>query len=193
VIVIGVVGDIASGKTYVSQVFESLGYRVFNADKIVHAIYRNNNRINLKISKLFKLKLYKKRINLKDLVNLIINSKIKLQLLNKIIHPEVKKKLLIFIKKNKKKKLTILDIPLLLETNFKVFADVIIFIDTKKNDLIKFRKKRKIDTRLVEVLEKFHFDKVVKKEMSDFIIRNSNLKFLKSQIKTIIDTILLDD
>lgn len=192
-IVIGIVGDIASGKSYVSQVFESLGYRVFYADKVVHVIYRNNNNINLKISKLFKLKLYKKRINLKDLVNLIINSKIKLQQLNKIIHPEVKKKLLIFIKKNKKKKLIILDIPLLLETDFKVFADIIIFIDTKKNDLIKFRKKRKIDTRLIKVLEKFHFDKAVKKEMSDFIIRNSNLKFLKSQIKTIIDTIVLDD
>jgi len=193
VIVIGIVGDIASGKTYVSQVFESFGYRVFYADKVVHVMYRNNNNINLKISKLFKLKLYKKRINLKDLVNLIINSKIKLQQLNKIIHPEVKKKLLIFIKKNKKKKLIILDIPLLLETDFKVFADIIIFIDTKKNDLIKFRKKRKIDTRLIKVLEKFHFDKVVKKKMSDFIIRNSNLKFLKSQIKTIIDTIVLDD
>lgn len=192
-IVIGIVGDIASGKTYVSQVFESFGYRVFYADKVVHVMYRNNNNINLKISKLFKLKLYKKRINLKDLVNLIINSKIKLQQLNKIIHPEVKKKLLIFIKKNKKKKLIILDIPLLLETDFKVFADIIIFIDTKKNDLIKFRKKRKIDTRLIKVLEKFHFDKVVKKKMSDFIIRNSNLKFLKSQIKTIIDTIVLDD
>jgi len=101
VIALGIVGEIGSGKTYVSKVFKHYGYSVFDADKVVHNIYKKNKFINQKISKIFKLS--GKRVNPKDLAYVIIKNPSKLAKLNKIIHPEVKKNLLDFIRKNKKK------------------------------------------------------------------------------------------
>jgi len=191
VIALGIVGEIGSGKTYVSNIFKYYGYNVFNADSVVHNIYKKNKLINKKISKIFKLN--SKKVDLKDLTNIIIKNPSKLVKLNKIIHPEVKKKLLEFIKKNKKKKLIILDIPLLLETNFKYFADIVVFIDTKYKMLTKFRMKRKKNVRLINVLKKYHFKRERKKALSDFSIKNTNLSFLKSQTKNILNKIILHD
>jgi len=191
VIALGIVGDIGSGKTFVSKVFKHYGYNVFDADKVVHNIYEKNIIINQKISKIFELK--SKRVNLKDLANLIIKNPSKLIKLNKIIHPEVKKKLLEFIRKNKKEKLIVLDIPLLLETNFKYFADIVVFVDTADKILSKFRNKRKINIKLINVFKKYHFNKERKKALSDFVIKNTNLSFLKSQTRTILNKIILND
>jgi dephospho-CoA kinase len=191
VIALGIVGEIGSGKTYVSKVFKHYGYNVFDADKVVHNIYKKNKFINQKISKTFKLN--SNKVNLKDLVNVIIKNSSKLAKLNKIIHPEVKKNLLDFIKKNKKKKLIVLDIPLLLETNFKYFADIVVFVDTADKILSKFRKKRKINVKLINVLKKYHFNKEKKKALSDFVIKNTNFSFLKSQTRTILNKIILHD
>jgi len=191
VIALGIVGEIGSGKTYISKVFKNNGYNVFDADEEVHNIYKKNRFINQKISKIFKLS--SKRVNLKDLANVIIKNPSKLVKLNKIIHPEVKKNLLDFIKKNKKEKLIILDIPLLLETNFKYFADIVVFVDTADKILSKFRKKRKINIKLINVFKKYHFNKKRKKTLSDFVIKNTNLSSLKSQIRTILNKIILHD
>jgi len=59
--------------------------------------------------------------------------------------------------------------------------------------LSKFRKKRKINIKLINVLEKHHFNKEKKKALSDFIIKNTNLSFLKSQTRTILNKIILND
>jgi len=191
VIALGIVGEIGSGKTYVSKVFKHYGYNVFDADKVVHNIYKKNEFINQKISRIFKLK--SKRVNLKDLANVIIKNPSKLSKLNGIIHPEVKKNLLYFIRKNKKEKLIVLDIPLLLETNFKYFADIVVFVDTADKILSKFRNKRKINIKLINVLKKYHFNKEKKKVLSDFIIKNRNLSLLKSQTRAILNKIILHD
>jgi len=191
VIALGIVGEIGSGKTYVSKVFKHYGYNVFHADEVVHNIYKKNIIINQKISKIFKLK--SKRVNFKDLGNVIIKNPSKLIQLSKIIHPEVKKKLSEFIRKNKKEKLIVLDIPLLLETNFKYFADIVVFVDTADKILSKFRNKRKINIKLINVFKKYHFKKEKKKALSDFIIKNTNLSFLKSQTRTILNKIILHD
>jgi len=191
VITLGIIGEIGSGKTYLARVFKRYGYNVFDADKVVHNIYKKNKSINTKISKIFKLS--SKRVNLEDLTNVIIKNPSKLVKLNKIIHPEVKKNLLDFIRKNKKEKLIVLDIPLLLETNFKYFADIVVFVDTTDKILSKFRKKRKINIKLINVFKKYHLNKERKKALSDFVIKNTNLSSLKSQTRTILNRIILHD
>jgi len=193
VIVVGIVGEIGSGKTYAAKIFENYGCNVFYADKFVHTLYKKNKLINLEISNFFKLKIKRNRVNLKDVSNLIIKNPNNLGKLNKIIHPEVKKNLLYFIRKNKKKKLIVLDIPLLLETDFKNFVNIVVFIKTESRNLKKFRMKRQIDIKLVNVLKKFQFNEEVKKNLSDFTIKNLNSRFLKLQIKNLINKITLND
>lgn len=51
--IIGIIGGIASGKDTVAKIFESLKIRVFDADKIVHEIFKNNQQVISKITKQF--------------------------------------------------------------------------------------------------------------------------------------------
>ena len=53
-----------------------------------------------------------------------------------IVHPFIRKKLNIFLKKNRKKKIVVLDIPLYLENKMYKRNDIIIFLKTKKKMLI---------------------------------------------------------
>jgi dephospho-CoA kinase len=192
VIVLAIVGNIGSGKTYISNIFKHFGYKIFNADNCVHKLYKNSRKLNIKVSTVFKLNLKKERINTKDLINIILKKKYLIKKLNNIVHPEVKKKLLVFLKKNKKKNLLILDIPLLLETDFKKYADIVVFVDTKKKKLNFLRKKKKnFNFKLFKILSTFHFKENSKKKLSDFIIYNKSHEENKKQIKKIIDKIIL--
>jgi len=192
VIVLAIVGKIGCGKTYISNIFKHFGYKTFNADNCVHQLYKNSRKLNIKISKVFKLNLKKERINTKDLINIILKKKYLIKKLNNIVHPEVKKKLLVFLKNNKKKNLLILDIPLLLETSFKKYADIVVFVDTKKKKLNFLRKKKKnFNFKLFKILTTFHLKENSKKKLSDFIIYNKSHEENKKQIKKIIDKIIL--
>ena len=61
----------------------------------------------------------------------------------KIVHPKVRKKLNYFLKKNKNKKIVILDIPLYLENKLNKKKDILIFVQSKKTDIFKRLKKEK--------------------------------------------------
>ena len=47
-----------------------------------------------------------------------------------------------FIKKNKSKKIVILDIPLLMENKINKKSDILIFVDARKNEINKRLKKK---------------------------------------------------
>ena len=50
----------------------------------------------------------------------------------KIVHKEIRKKLNLFLRKNKNKKVVILDIPLLIENKLFNKKDILVFVDSKK-------------------------------------------------------------
>ena len=99
---VGIIGSVGSGKSFVANIFEKLGFDIFSADAEVARIYKNNKVINKKISKFFKLKLYKNRINKQELRDALKKNPKKFSFLNKIIHPIVRKKLVLFLSKFKK-------------------------------------------------------------------------------------------
>ena len=106
---IGILGDIGSGKSYVAKNFH---YPVFNADLEVSKIYRNNKKIFNKLKKVLPKYIYTYPINKDEISKAILSKNSNLRKIIKIVHSEVRKKLNIFLKKNKGKKIVILDIPL---------------------------------------------------------------------------------
>ena len=60
-----------------------------------------------------------------------------------IVHREIRIKLNLFFKKNKNKKIVILDIPLLLENKINSKKDLLVFVDAKRSDIKKRLIKRK--------------------------------------------------
>ncbi len=176
---IGIVGDIGSGKTFVARQF---GYPVFDADKEVSKIYKENNNCFKKLKK--KLPNFVKSfpIKKKELKNAILNNKNNLKKIENIVHPEVQKNMKKFIKLNENKKILIFDIPLLMENKiYNKKKIVLVFIDAKKKDINKKLSKRKnYDEKIIKKLRKLQLPLEIKKKKSNYLIKNdfkrSNLK-----------------
>ena len=95
----------------------------------------------------------------------------------KIVHSEIRKKLNLFLKKNKKKKFVVLDIPLLLENKLNKGGDVLIFVNAKKSDILKKLARRKnFNKKLFNKFKKIQFSKQYKMNKSHFIIKNDFTK-----------------
>ena len=93
-----------------------------------------------------------------------------------------------FLKKNKNKRIIILDIPLLLENKINKRNDILIFIDAdKKKILNKLKKRKKFNILLFSKFKKIQLSIAYKKKKSNFIIKNN---FTKKGIKRDINKIL---
>ena len=185
---IGVLGDIGSGKSYVAKEF---GYPVFNADIEVNKLYKKNKTIYIKLKNRLPKYIHSFPIDKKEISGAILNNKNNLKKIVKIVHQEVRKKLNIFLEKNKKKKIVILDIPLLLENKINQKKDILIFIQSKKKDIYKILKKRdNFNQKLLNLFESIQYSLNYKKKKSKFIIKNNfTKKGVKKEIKKILKNI----
>jgi len=185
---IGILGDIGSGKSFVAKLF---GYPVFNADNEVGKLYKKNRKIFTKLNKALPKNITQFPIKKQEVTKTILTNKNNLRKIIKIIHPEIRKKMNIFIKKNKKKRIIILDIPLLLENKINRKKDVLIFVDSKKGEILKRLKKRKnFNYKITNKFRKIQLSLDYKKKKSNFIIKNNfTNKFVKKQIRYILKQI----
>ena len=188
-IVIGILGDIGSGKSYVASQF---GYPVFNADAEVAKIYRNSKTCFKKLKK--KLPNYIKSfpINKNELTNSILSNGKNIAKISKIVHPLVRQKMNSFFKKNKKKRVIVLDVPLLLENKIKIKNMILVFVDSKKSDiLIRLNKRRGFNRKILKKLKEIQLPLDYKRRKSHFIIKNYyTKKYVRKNVKTILKNIL---
>ena len=186
---IAIVGDIGSGKSHIAKLFN---YPIFNADLEVSEIYKTNKQCLKNLKKKLPEYFSSLPIKKKEIIKAIIDKKVNLKKITNIIHPEIQKKLKIFLKVNKKKEAVILDIPLLLENKLNQKEDIIIFIQSKKSEIIKRLKKRKnFNLGLLNKFKKIQLPLHYKKKKSNFIIKNNFInKSAKISIKKILKEIL---
>ena len=81
-------------------------------------------------------------IKKKELISAISSNKKNLKLISLIVHPIVREKMKKFIIKNKKRKIIIFDIPLLIENKLNKKKDIIIFIQSKNSKVLARLKKK---------------------------------------------------
>ena len=104
----------------------------------------------------------------------ILDNEQNLKKITKIIHAEVRIKMYDFLKKNNNKKFVVLDIPLLLENKINHKNDILIFVQSKKKDILKKLKKRKnFNYDLFKKFKKLQLPLDFKKKKSNFIIKNN--------------------
>ena len=185
------VGDIGSGKTHVSKLFKA---PCFFADIEVKKLYRHNKQCYVKLKKKFPQFIKTFPIKKLELSNTIKNKFSNLKSIGFIVHPFIRKKLSIFLKKNKKKKIVVLDIPLYLENKMYKRNDVIIFLKTKKKDVNSRLKKRKnFNQKLLNILRKSQLTLKQKKNKSNYVlVNNFNNAIMKREVK-ILKTKILND
>tara|TARA_B100000575_G_scaffold80982_1_gene63654 strand:- start:174 stop:743 length:570 start_codon:yes stop_codon:yes gene_type:complete len=186
---IGILGDIGSGKSYVAHNF---GFPVFNADYEVTKLYKNNRKVFFKLKKKLPKFVTKFPLDKNEIIYAILSDSNNLSKIINIVHREIKVRLKLFLKKNKNKKIVILDIPLLLENKINNKNDILVFVDAQKKDIKKRLIKRKnFNLKLFKKFKKIQLSLDYKKKKSNFIIKNKFTKIsIKSSVKEILAEIL---
>ena len=181
---IGLTGSIASGKTTASKIISRRRGPLFSADDVVKKLYKKTNFKKIVVKK-FKIK---SRLDLKRKIkNIILSKKGALKKLEQIIHPMVRKEMLVFLKKNKNKKFLFLEIPLLIESKLTRYFDVIIFIKSRKDLRIKRYISKGGKKHLFKVLDKQQLKDNKKIKYCDYVVvNNHSIKLLKKKLFNII-------
>ena len=186
---IGILGDLGSGKSFVARNF---GYPVFNADDEVAKLYKKDKKIFYKLHKALPKFIFSFPINKNEITKAILANKNNLKKIVKIVHFEVRKKMVFFLKRNNKKKIVILDIPLLLENKINHKNDILIFVKSKRSQILKRLIKRKnFNKRLLTRFRNIQLSLDYKKKKSQFII-NNNFKneTIRLSVKNILKEII---
>ena len=186
---IGILGDIGSGKSYIAKNF---GYPVFNADLEVSKLYKNDKKIFIKLKRKLSKYIHSFPINKNEISKAILANKSNLSKIVKIVHLEVRKKMNIFLKKNKNKKIVILDIPLLLENKINNEKDILVFVESKKSEILKRLKKRNnFNKQIFNKFQNIQLPLSYKKKKSNFVIKNNfTKKTVQNRIKDILKEII---
>ena len=186
---IAILGDIGSGKSFIAKNF---GYPVFNADEEVSKIYKKNKKVYKKLKKILPKYFNSFPIKKTNVLNAILDNKNNLKKIIKIIHFQVRLEMKIFLNKNRHKKIVILDIPLLLENKINKKNDILIFVESKKSEILRRLKKRKnFNMKILTNFKKIQLPLVLKKNKSQFIIKNNFKKnSVKIRVKEIINNLI---
>ena len=125
-IILGLTGSIATGKSTVARMIGRFQLPVFDADLAVHQMMQASHPVYARIIKAFPKAKGKGQIDRKALGGIVFEDEAKLDELESIIHPEVRKAEIAFIEKAQRegKKAALLDIPLLFESGADALCDL---------------------------------------------------------------------
>ena len=180
-IIVGLTGGIASGKTTISKFLKKKRYPVHDSDAVVKKIYSNPKPGFLKYLKGINLSdsIKGKKVNKNRIREEIFNNQFKKRKLEKFIHNEVRESRECFIKKHKntKKKVLILDIPLLFESRLSHICDYIILLCApKKTKILRAMARKGMKKGIILKILKNQLSDSYKKKKSDFVINTSKTK-----------------
>ena len=185
---IAIVGNIGSGKSYVAKL---LGFPVFNADSEVVKIYKDNYKCFKQLKKKIPKFIKSYPIRKSEISKAIYANKNNLKKITKTVHPIVRSNMLSFIKKNKKKKAVVLDIPLYFENKINKKEDIIVFVDSKKSQInSRLKKRSEFNSKIFNKFKNIQLSAHIKKKKSNFIVKNNfrnvslkkNVKVIKKKI-----------
>jgi len=132
-VVAGLTGGIATGKSTVAAIFEEAGARLIDADRIAREVVRNGSSAHRDIVAHFGMDvlLGDGEIDRKRLAAIIFNNPAAQRALEHIVHPQVKREVdrrVALIRRQAPDALIILDIPLLFEAGMQRGLDAVIVV-----------------------------------------------------------------
>jgi dephospho-CoA kinase len=192
---VGLTGGIGSGKTAVSNLFHDLGIHIIDTDLIAHELVNNDRSVLKKIVAAFGTGIIDQhgKVERKKLAQLIFNNKENKQLLENILHPEIRdevnRQLLNFSSYTSPPQYIIIVIPLLLETDFRGFVDRILVVIS--DEKLRIERVTQRDNRSVDEIQSIIACQVSdEKRLSaadDIIENNKDISALKSSVQQLHD------
>ncbi|HII15369.1 MAG TPA: dephospho-CoA kinase [Nanoarchaeota archaeon] len=180
---IGLTGNIASGKSTVSAMLEQLGAKVIDADRVVHELYAKNIILKLKLLLAFGLKAIGFRhlaVNRHGLAGIVFNDKKQMEKLESIVWPYVRNRIAGLEKTNE---LLVVEAALLFESGMDQKMDKTIIVCAGRDAQLKRLLKRGLCRP--DALRRIESQLSQKKKAgkADYVIsNNSSFKSLEKQV-----------
>lgn len=187
-LIIGLTGSIAMGKSTVAKMLLDNGIPMISADQIVHDLYEDEAVPILE--KAFPGSTENNQVNREKLLSLLLKEEDGFKKLETLIHPLVRQKEWEFIKENKENSsdLVAIEIPLLFETGAEKLMDVVLLASAPAEV-----QKQRVMARPGMTTEKFktllakQMPDAEKRKKADFIVDTScSLSETEDQLKEII-------
>jgi len=190
---VGITGILGSGKTTVLKIFKKMGFKTISCDEIVHRLLNKKDIIKKFIKILGSEVIKNNRIDRKKTREIIFNNPKKKRKIEKILHPEVFKKIKKEILDTKKKGgIIFIEIPLLFETKSEKLFDKIMVVTASRSE-IKKRLKNKYSEEEIKNIWKSQLPLTFKKKKAHYVINNSgSIKETKKRVKNILKKLLME-
>ncbi len=188
---VGLTGGIGSGKTTVSNLFESLGVTVIDTDLIARKLVNSNSLVLKEIIGIFGQTIldHNGTLDRKKLAQIVFNKKAEKQQLENILHPrirtEVNNRIHSFKSSTIPPQYVIVVIPLLFETGFRDLIERILVVCSDEEvriERVKQRDNRKVD-EIRSIMSSQVTDERRTSEADDIIENNNDIKELESQVR----------
>ncbi len=185
--IIGLTGGIGSGKTMVAEYIKSLGIPVYIADDEARELMTTDKIIEAITTAFGKEIVDKGVLNREKLAQLVFNNNEKLQKLNSIVHPEVKKHFDTWVEKHKNFPFVVKEVAILFESGSNKYCDAIITItapiETRLQRVMK-RDKTNRESVLKRMQNQWTDEQIIAK--SDYVIHNLSVDETKKQVDEIL-------
>lgn len=183
---VGITGGIGAGKSIICELLSTMGYPVFNSDKAAKALM--NTTLKNEIVLLFGEQAYTKNtLNRAYISKQVFNDRSKLEALNSIVHPAVRKAFRQFTE-NSNSLLVFNEAAILFETgaykNFDAIILVTASMETRINRVIK-----RDNTSAEEVKKRMNnqWTDERKSSLTPFVIENSDNTLIIPQTVTVLN------
>lgn len=190
---VGITGDIGSGKTTVSNILSHLGYKVYNSDERAKYLMETDSNIVEKISDLLGESAYKKgSLNKKLISQSIYNDHSLREKINAIVHPVTINDFNQWVTENKDP-ILIKESALIYQSGSYKELNSIILVEARKDIRIKRVLERDKHRKEEEVLQIINSQKLKNKEdlNPDYILENNGENLLLPKVIHIIEELNL--
>jgi len=188
IMIIGITGGIASGKTEVANVFQKNGAKIISGDDIGKEVVEKNPSVLKKLVKMFGKGILnsKGRLNRRKLGEIAFASEKNKEKLNRIIHPYLLRKLrhriTKFRKARKSRKILVVDAALIVEWKLYKELDSLVLVTSSLEKRLERLKKLRFSKNEALNRIKRQLTDSQRRRYTDFVIRNNgSLKELKNK------------
>ncbi|WCR57588.1 dephospho-CoA kinase [Wolbachia endosymbiont of Ctenocephalides felis wCfeJ] len=192
--IIGLTGGIGVGKSFVANCFKEFGAALFDADSVVHQLYKADKSIISYAEENFPGTVVNEVIDRSVLSEYFLVYDENWKQFQSLVHSAVRNELEVFIAREKKanRKLLVLDIPLLLEMRFGSYCDLVAFVHADSVVQDQRLNERNIGKEKLDLISNIQLPIEEKRRMSDFTIDTSTSKeHVFFQVKDIINSLNL--
>ena len=171
--IIGVTGNLGSGKSTVADMFKKRGARVIDADALVHDLLKNDERCRCAIRGVFgDAVMTKGAVDRKKLADAVFSDGKRLKKLESILHPLAKDKAVETLSKVREK-MVVLDVPLLIESGWVDMVDALVVVHaTVTGEVARLKKRSGLSRSEVLRRLKHQLPFREKRKVADFIVDN---------------------